>query len=107
VPRYAGPEATTHEHGKHVEEWLNELAADQAVFRITLQSFLLRVFATRPEAAERGLADLKDQVLRSIDRIPVAPIDPSGSVEWKRLTAFRAERLFGEIEDAIVTPRPQ
>jgi len=99
---YAGEQGLAPDVPKqYVEDLLNEIAADQAVFRITLQSLLLRLFATRPETAARGVAELRDQVLRSIDRIPAADADRAGGDRWKRLTAQRAEQLFGEIEDAM------
>ena len=37
--------------GVELELAVNELAADQAAVRIVLQSFLLRLFALRPDAA--------------------------------------------------------
>lgn len=91
---------------ERVETILNEIAADQAVFRITLQCFLLRMFAARPDLAPEALSDMKQQVLRSIGRMPVAAEDEQGGVRWKRLANDRAEELFLELEDALAASIP-
>jgi hypothetical protein len=109
VATFAGEEmgACCDDAKQQVEEILNEIAADQAVFRITLQSFLARVFAARPDRAAQGLADLKHQVIRSIDGMPPSKADVEGGERWKRLATIRAEQLFVEIEDALkAPPRP-
>ena len=84
-----------------MEEVLNEIVADQAVFRLTLQCFLLRMLAARPELAAHGLTELSDQVLRSIGRIRPSAADAAGGERWKRLAARRAEAFFVELEDAL------
>ncbi len=84
-----------------VEDLIGELAADQAVLRITLQNFLLRLFATRPDAGAAGLIDLKEQVLRSITQMPVGSSRAIDDERWRQLMNVRAERLFDEIESAF------
>ena len=84
-----------------VEDLVGELAADQAVLRITLQNFLLRLFATRPDAGAAGLIDLKEQVLRTITQMPVGSSRAIDDEHWRQLMAIRAERLFDEIESAF------
>ncbi len=90
-----------------VEFAINELAADQAAIRLVLQSFLLRLFTVRADAAPAALAELHDHVLRSIAAIPSAGDDEVGSARWKKLVAASAEKLLGEIGDTIRLPEAQ
>ena len=90
--------------GVELELAVNELAADQAAVRIVLQSFLLRLFALRPETAPAAFAELEDHVLRSIEAIPLASDDQLGAARWKRLVAASAEKLLGEITDTLALP---
>ncbi len=84
-----------------LEDAVNEMAADQAVLRVTLQSFLLRLFASRPDAGALGLAHLKDQVLRSVTRVPLNTALGTNDEHWKRQMTARVEQLFDEIEVAF------
>ena len=84
-----------------VEFAINELAADQAAIRLVFQSFLLRLFAVKADAAPAALAELQDHVSRSIAAIPLAHDDQVGAARWKKLVAASAERLLGEIGDTI------
>ena len=84
-----------------VEFAINELAADQAAMRLVLQSFLLRLFAVRADAAPAALAELQDHVFRSIAAIPLAQDDEIGAARWKKLVTASAEKLLGEISDTI------
>lgn len=83
---------------------INQVAADQAAVRIILQSFLLRLFATRPATALTAFAELQDHVLRSIEAIPLAPDDEIGAARWKRLVSASAEKMLGEITDTMGEP---
>ncbi len=87
-----------------LEAALNEIAADQAAARIVLQSFLLRLFALRPETAPAAFAELTDHVSRSIEAIPLAPEDEVGAARWKKLVSASADRLLGEIADTLDSP---
>jgi hypothetical protein len=84
-----------------VEFAINELAAEQAAIRLVLQSFLLRLFAVKADAAPAALAELQDHVSRSIAAIPLARDDQVGAARWKKLVAASAEKLLGEISDTI------
>lgn len=79
---------------------LNELYADHAAMRIVLQSFLLRLFSVRADAAPAAFAELEDHVFRTIGAIRPAPGDEVGAARWKALVAASAEKLLGEIADA-------
>lgn len=89
-----------------LERLVNELAADQAALRIVTQSFLLRVFALRPETAPAALAELQNHVLRSVEAIPLATDDEVGAARWKKLVFASAERLLGEISDTFAAGDP-
>ncbi len=86
---------------KNVEFVLNELAAEQAALRLTLQSFLLRLFASRPDATPEALEEMRRHVLRSVNAMPVDAGDPDGGRRWKRLVAARADEIFDEIDEAV------
>ncbi len=102
MPRLAKQEAHPDPSSRQdVEFVLNQLAADQAVLRLTLQSVLLRVLAARPDTAAVLLTELKEHVLRSAALIPVSQADVEGGERWKRLVHLRAEGLFAEIADAV------
>jgi hypothetical protein len=88
---------------RSVEDLLSEIAADQVVLRVTLQSFLVRLFASRPDDATLGLVHLRDQVLRSIARVPLDAPNGADDGWWKRQLASRAEQLFDEIGAAFGT----
>ena len=87
-----------------LELMINELAADQAATRIVLQSLLVRMFALRRETALAALAELDDHVCRSIEAIPLAPGDQVGAARWRKLVAGCAQKLIGEISDALDLP---
>ena len=79
---------------------LNEIAADQNVFRITLQQLILSfVEETGPAIA----GSLKAQVLHTIDYMTPLhdPKERHGGEEHKQLTRMRAESFFHEIDQAI------
>lgn len=83
---------------QRLEAMLNELGADHAVIRVTLQCFLANLVAARgPEMLE----DMKRQVLDAIGRTEPHEADPQGGERRKQLTLMRAELLFQEIEEAI------
>lgn len=90
--------------GSELEFALNELAADQAAIRIVLQSFLLRLFASRSETAPAAVAELQDHVFRSIDAIPLGSDDEAGGARWKELVIASAEKLFDEIAETLDLP---
>jgi hypothetical protein len=84
-----------------LETIINELAADQAVFRITLQCVLLSFFVSKRQMGPQALGELKDAVVRSINHVPIDPHDKIGGTRWKRLASSRAEQLFLELGDAM------
>ncbi len=84
-----------------LETIINELAAEQAVFRITLQCVLLSFFASKRQMGPKALGELKEAVVRSIDHVPIDPHDKIGGRRWKRLASSRAEQLFLELGDAM------
>jgi hypothetical protein len=84
-----------------LETIINELAAEQAVFRITLQCVLLSFFAAQRQMGPQALGELKAAVARSIEHVPVDPHDKVGGIRWKQLAASRAEQLFLELGDAM------
>lgn len=80
-----------------LELYLNEIGADQHVIALVLQTLLLNLARARPEM----LADLKQQVLWSLDnQLPVEG-DQQGVRRRTELTVMRAQRLFQEIETAL------
>ncbi len=87
-----------------IEILLNDLAAEQAAMRIVLQSFLLRLFATRPDTAPMALQQLRAHVVASVRAIPVTTEDAVGGTRWKEMVENRAEQLFAEIHDTMGMP---
>lgn len=84
---------------------LNEIAADQKVFRVTLQCFLLNMAEkTDPAIIEH----LKRQVLGSIQQtLPAGdPEEAQGAERSKQLSLVRAEELFREIQTAVGLKAP-
>lgn len=90
-----------------LETIINDLAAEQAVFRITLQCVLLTFFAAQRQMGPQALAELKSAVARSIDHVRVDPHDKAGGTRWKQLATSHAEQLFLELDDAIERSRKE
>jgi hypothetical protein len=84
-----------------LETIINELTAEQAVFRITLQCVLLSFFAAQRQVGPQALSELKAAVARSIDHVRVDPHDKIGGARWKQLASSHAEQLFLELDDAM------
>jgi hypothetical protein len=84
-----------------LETIINDLAAEQTVFRITLQCVLLTFFAAQRQMGPQALAELKAAVARSIDHVQVDPHDKIGGTRWKQLATSHAEQLFLELGDAM------
>jgi hypothetical protein len=79
---------------------LNVIAADQAVLRVTLQYFVLNVLAADRDAARKLMANMKNQVVESLRRVPLDKKDRGGE-QAKQLQLTRAALLFQELEQAI------
>jgi hypothetical protein len=101
VGRDAVADEKSAEQPEDLETIINELTAEQAVFRITLQCMLLSFFSAQRQMGPRALDELKAAVARSIDHVPVDPHDRTGGVRWKQLASSRAEQLFLELGDAM------
>jgi hypothetical protein len=86
---------------RDVEFLLNEIAADQAAVRIVVQSFLLRLFAVRSEAAPLALAELREHALQSIHAMLLDPGDPDGGARWRDMVEARTAEMFAEIAEAM------
>jgi hypothetical protein len=101
VERDAVANEKSAEQPDDLETIINELAAEQAVFRITLQCVLLSFFAAQRQMGPQALSELKSAVARSIDHVRVDPGDRIGGTRWKQLASLRAEQLFLELDDAM------
>jgi hypothetical protein len=101
VERNAVANEKSAEQPDDLETIINDLAAEQAVFRITLQCVLLSFFAAQRQMGPQALAELKAAVARSIDLVRVDPHDKIGGVRWKQLATSHAEQLFLELDDAM------
>ena len=101
MERNAVADEKSAERPDDLETIINELAAEQAVFRITLQCVLLSFFAAQRQMGPQALAELKAAVARSIDHVRVDPHDKIGGTRWKELASSRAEQLFLELDDAM------
>ena len=101
MERNAVADEKSAERPDDLETIINELAAEQAVFRITLQCVLLSFFAAQRQMGPQALAELKAAVARSIDHVRVDPHDKIGGVRWKQIASSRAEQMFLELGDAM------
>jgi hypothetical protein len=101
VERNAVADEKSAELPDELETIINELSAEQAVFRITLQCVLLSFFAAQRQVGPQALSELKAAVARSIDHVRVDPHDKIGGARWKQLATSHAEQLFLELDDAM------
>lgn len=101
MERNAVADEKSAEQPENLETIINDLAAEQAVFRITLQCVLLTFFAAQRQMGPQALAELKAAVGRSIDHVRVDPHDKAGGTRWKQLATLHAEQLFVELDDAM------
>jgi hypothetical protein len=81
---------------------LNTIDADQVVLRLILESLILNM-ATR--VGTSFIADLKEQVLGSIERASLDRNAPELAERRRQLTFARADLLFQELEDSIRIPQ--
>lgn len=91
---------TVDEMQRRLEIWLNEVTADQMVFRTTFQCLLLNLIGATPHGVQM-LGDLKGQVLGAIGRIRPVKEAPDGAERHKQLTLMRAEQFFQELESVV------
>ena len=76
----------------NMELFQNEQRADLTVFRVTFQTLLLQLLATRPEA----LVDLRTKALTALSNLAIEPT-PEGNNRVRDLTMMRGEEFFREI----------
>src|SRR5205085_2569322 len=89
------------------EIYMNEMAADVHVFRLIVQIVLKRTLSVRQNPAA-DFAELRDELLQTIQQMPLLAEDADGSRRRRELEFLRAEEFFAEIAESlgIMTPRP-
>lgn len=85
---------------EQIELWLNEVTADQTVFRVTLQVMFLTMLSTHPRK-DAMLLGLKDQVMAALNRVNKTEGNAHGEQKHKQLALMRAELFFQETQEAL------
>ena len=83
-----------------LELYINEQAADLAVFRVTLQTFLLQLSATRPRPDEL-IQDIHRRVVDALNRTNAGADNALSQEKAKQLTLMRADLFFQELLDTV------
>jgi hypothetical protein len=84
---------------------LNEARAEIQFMRVALQVFYLNVAARAPEPLAM-LREMKQDVMKTLERLPVEPQSAQGDQRMKQMTLMLGENFFQQLESHLQTSLP-